>query len=81
VNQISWEPLNGFAPNSQARHVWSFAQTSLNVKGQAHQGLPSPPAAMEWNVLAANNVMQQQMGPFRRCQGVDFGGLCAIYVW
>jgi len=51
---------------------------NVKVKGQGHQGLPSPPAAMEWNVLAANNVMQQQMGPFRCCQGGDFGGLRAI---
>jgi len=49
VNHISREPLNGFAPNSHARHVWSLARTSLNVKGQCHQGqktpcsLPSPP--------------------------------------
>jgi len=26
------EPLNGFAPNSHGRRVWSFARTSLNVK-------------------------------------------------
>jgi len=26
-----------------------------------------PPAAMEWKALAANNVIQQQTGPFRRC--------------
>ena len=35
------EPLNGFAPISQRRHVWYFARTSLNikvkVKGQGHQ--------------------------------------------
>jgi len=32
VNQISQELLNGFAPNSQGRRVWSLARTSLNVK-------------------------------------------------
>ena len=32
VNQISREPLNGFATNSQGRRVWSLARTSLNVK-------------------------------------------------
>jgi len=39
--QIPWELLNGFAPNSHGRCVWSFAQTSLNVKfkGQGHQGV------------------------------------------
>jgi len=28
------EPLNWFAPNSQGRHVWSLARTSLNVKSK-----------------------------------------------
>jgi len=60
VNHISWEPLNGFVPNSRARHVWSLARTSLNVKGQCHQGQKRhvhshhPLAATEWNALAAN---------------------------
>jgi len=31
--------------------------------------LPSPPAATEWNALAANDVTHQQKGPFRRCRG------------
>ena len=41
VYEIPWELLNGFAPNSHGRRVWSFAQTSLNVKfrGQGHQGV------------------------------------------
>ena len=30
--EISWEPLNGFVPNSQGRRVWSLAQMSLKVK-------------------------------------------------
>jgi len=53
------------------------------VKGQGHQGqetrcsLPSPAAATKWNALAANNVIQQQMGPFRRCRGV----ISAACVW
>ena len=36
VNQVSREPLNGFAPNSHWRCVWSLAWKSLkvNVKGQ-----------------------------------------------
>jgi len=40
VNQISPEPLNGFAPNSHGRRVWSLARTSLNVKVklQCNQG-------------------------------------------
>jgi len=32
VYEISWELLNGFAPNSRGRCGWSLAQTSLNVK-------------------------------------------------
>ena len=32
VYEISWEPLNGFAPNSHGRHVWSLTWTSLKVK-------------------------------------------------
>jgi len=38
--EISLEPLNGFAPNSQGRRVWSLTQASLKVKvkGQGHQG-------------------------------------------
>jgi len=32
VYEISPEPLNRFAPNSQGRRVWSFARTSLKVK-------------------------------------------------
>jgi len=82
VHQISREPLNGFTPNSHGRRVWSVARTSLNVKvkGQGHQGqqtrcaLPSPPAATEWNALAANNVMQQQSEPLRRCREVISAG-------
>jgi len=39
VYKVSREPLNGSAPNSQGRLVWSIAWTSLNVKvkGQGHQ--------------------------------------------
>jgi len=40
--EIYPERLNGFAPNSQGRCVWSLARTSLKVKakgqGQGHQG-------------------------------------------
>ena len=79
VNQISLEPLNGFAPNSQEIRVLSFAGKSSNVKfkGQRSKSpgtknalcTPITPIATEWNALAANNVMQHQMGPFRRCRG------------
>jgi len=30
---------------------------------------PITTAATEWNAMAANNAMQQQTGPFRRCLG------------
>jgi len=32
VYEISWQPLNGFVPNSQGRRVRSLARTSLKVK-------------------------------------------------
>jgi len=32
VYEISPEPLNGFAPNSQGRRAWSLVRTSLKVK-------------------------------------------------
>ena len=38
VYEISWELLNRFVPNSHGRRVWSFAQTTLKVKGQGQQG-------------------------------------------
>jgi len=39
VYEISREPLNRFAPNSQGRRDWSLARANLNVKvkGQGHQ--------------------------------------------
>jgi len=40
VYEISPELLNGFAPNSRGRRLWSLARTSLKVKvkDQGHQG-------------------------------------------
>ena len=40
VYEISREPLNGFARNSQRKRVWSIARTCLkvNVKGKGHRG-------------------------------------------
>jgi len=39
VTHISQEQLNGFAPNSQGRRIWSLAGKNLNVKvkGQGHR--------------------------------------------
>jgi len=39
---------------------------------------------MHCNALAANNIIQQQTEPFRRCRGmmgVYSGNLRAVYVW
>jgi len=93
VNQIFPEPLNEFVSNSQGRHVWHLNQTSLNVKvkGQGHQGqkmccaLSSPPPPLayetyEWYTLAANNIMLQQMGPFRCCRGLT-SAACLRYMF
>ena len=71
-------------PNSEGGRVWSLAQANLNVKvkGQGHQGQKmrlALPAAYKWYALAANNVTQQQTGPFCRCRGgADFGSLRAV---
>ena len=32
MKYIEWEPLNGFAPNSQRRRVWFFGRINLHVK-------------------------------------------------
>ena len=83
------ELLNGFAPYLHGRRVWSLAQPGLNVKVKSQRSrspwtktlyaLSSPPAAMEWNALAANNIMQQQTGPFRRCQGSFRRPVCSLF--
>jgi len=41
VYEMSWEPLNGLAPNSQKRRVWSLAWMSwkIKVKGQSSRSL------------------------------------------
>ena len=75
MNQVSREPLNGFALNSHGIPVWSLARLSLNVKSQrskvkvTRDKFPPPPLKMHCNALAENNVMQQK-GSFRRCWGV-----------
>jgi len=40
LHKTSPEPLNGFAPKSHGRRVWSLARKCLKVKvkGQGHQG-------------------------------------------
>ena len=53
VYEISHELLNGFAPNSHGRLVWSLAQTSLNVKVKVTSDKFPPPLKMHCNALAA----------------------------
>ena len=50
VYEISWELLSGFAPDSQGRHVWSLARTSLNlkVKGKGHHGQNGIFRSFQW---------------------------------
>jgi len=40
VYEISWEPWNGFAPNSHGRRVWPLARNSLKVKVKGHRSRP-----------------------------------------
>jgi len=58
VTLISPEPLNGFAPNSQGRRVWSLTRTSLNVKGQRRRS-PATKMKNSW-------VMLHQTAPISR---------------
>ena len=83
---ISLEPLNGCAPNSHGRRVWSLTWMSLNfkVKGQGHQGQIFSPLKMHCNVLTEDNVIQQQTGPFCCCWGGCWectAQLHMVYVW
>jgi len=58
VYEISPESLNGFAPNSQERRVWSLARTSLKVKVkiQCHHGQNRYETVVYLFVLSACNV-------------------------
>jgi len=74
VPQISLELLNRFAPNSPedvfgpslGRVSRSKIKIAMDKKRAFHSH--HPPASMEWNVLAANAIMQWQMGLFHRCR-------------
>jgi len=69
VNEISRGTVEGICVKFTGKTVWSLARMNLSVtaKGQRSRSpetktrcaLPSPPAATEWNTLAANNVTQQ----------------------
>jgi len=63
------EPLNGFAPNSHWRRVWSFARTSWNVKIKSQRPRSpgtknalcthnTPTVWTKWNGVVADNVAQ-----------------------
>jgi len=52
VYEISREPLNGFAPNSQGRRVLSIARKSVNVKVKGQRSR-SPGTKMAFSSLSA----------------------------
>jgi len=60
--------------------VW-MSRSKVKALGHQDKNVQCTPAATEWNMLTANNVMQQQMGPFCHFRGCDFGDLRAVYVW
>jgi len=85
VPPVFVEPLNGFAPNSQGRRVWTIAPTSLNdvkVKGQSHQGQNAPCAPITPNGTRSLKMTPRSSGR-HHCvvAGDDFGDLRAVYVW
>jgi len=41
----------------------------------------TPLAVYRWYALTANNVMQQQMGPFHRCLGVIWTACVCFIFW
>jgi len=58
--------------------VWMLRS---KVKCQGHQGQSSSPLKMHCNSLAANNITQQQKGPFRHCwrvMGVHSRDVCGL---
>jgi len=91
VPQIYPERLNGFAPNSQGRRVWSLARTSLNVKVDGQRSR-SPGTK---NALSAAVTSRQRTNGMRSLQtecaavdgtiapllGGDFVVLRAVCIW
>ena len=79
VYEISWETLNGFAPNSHRRRVWSVARTSLEVKGQGRQGQKQHFSALSAACLQFMFVKTSSVSSFNTeiyhngCQAVLFG--------
>ena len=60
--EISRQPLNGFAPNSQGRRVWFLARTSFNVKVKGQRSRSS-----------LNRDKNGIFGPFVGLRAVMFG--------
>jgi len=79
VNRISQERLNGFAPNSQGRRVWSLARMSLNVKSKVKV------TRDEKRAVHSHHPRQRRNGLVCCMQRVtmhcQWGGLRAFYVW
>jgi len=83
-----------FVPRSKFLNAKVKAQRSRPPGTKTRCALPSPPPRQRrngpfccmthCNALAANNVMQQQTGPFRRCWGwfrLPACGLCLVNVY
>jgi len=96
VNQIYPERLNGFAPNSQGdvfglslgRVSMSRSKVKVTRDKKTRYALPSPLqrtnglfCCMTHYALAANNVTQQQTGPFHRCRGWVISAACLRFLF
>ena len=79
VPQISWEPLNGFPPNSQGRHMIGPRSDEYECQGQRSKfkvtgdeklvsAIRSPPAATEWSRLLHA----------ARCNALSTGAACGV---
>ena len=88
--EIFRKRLNGFAPNSHGRRIWSLARTSLNVrvKGQSHHGVFLPIDNALWGVAYAVRCKWRHPaadGTIPSLLGVTAvhadGGLRAVCVW
>ena len=70
--------LNVFVPNSQERHVRSKVIITRDKKRAVHCHHPPRQrrnglfcCMTHCSMLAANNIIQQQTGPFRRCRVIS----------
>jgi len=95
VYEIPREPLNGFAPNSQGRRVWSLAHKVVNVKvkGQRSKVKGEGDHRQKRGFLRIFWELLNGFAPISHGRHVwslawtslkvkvDFGGLRAIYVW